>query len=173
MNTKGLKRGLVLLAALAAASSAVGASNAGSSSPAASVACSKGLNTINGRLWVQYCGPSKATVRFSAKTVRFASGACITRNNVKLLRLGKRPLRGVAPGTKYWELTTAVGPDGVARKQVFIEWWLGKVHYMMVAPMKMTFRGNRTRGTFTGKLLSGTKPTVFRNRGTASGSFRC
>ena len=163
------------LAVIAAALVAVGASSAGGSAVAAAAKCDPGAVRRGGVVWVQYCGPGRATARFSGRTVRFTSGRCITRKNVKSLFLGAHPLRGFSPKTKYWELVTQVGRDGVVRKNVFVEWWLGKTHYVLVPPIKMTFRASRTRGTYTGKLQSEvpTKPGVFRNLGTASGSFTC
>jgi hypothetical protein len=150
---------------IATALIAAGVSSGGSTLGGASAKCDDGTVTINGRVWIQYCGPAKATARFSGKTVRFANGHCITRNNVKFLFLGKRPFRGLSPKTKYWSVTTTVGPDGATRKNVVVDWWLGPKHYV-VGNLKMTFKNGRKQGTYTGRLLSGGK-------GPTSGSYSC
>jgi hypothetical protein len=155
------------LAVVAATLVTVGAPSAGLVTSARAAKCEEGPVNINGRLWVLYCGPAKATVRFSGRTVRFVSGRCITRNGVKFLYLGRRPFRGLAPSTKYWELTTKTGRDGVVRNNVFVEWWLGRKHYVIDQDtIKMTFKNKRNKGTYTGKLISGAK-------GKASGSYSC
>jgi hypothetical protein len=175
-----LTRSLVLLAAVAAACSVVGASSAGSSSLSMADACKKGLKTINGKLWVQYCGPAKATARYLGKTVRFSSGTCLRRTQIKgnevlAAALGRRIFRGWASGTKYFELASRLRGDGVYRKDAFIEWIVGRTHYVVVQPLKVTFKNQQRTATFSGKLQSETaaKPRVFRNRGTVTGTFSC
>ena len=155
------------LAVIAAALVAVGASSAGGSKAAAAAKCDPGASTIGSTVWIQYCGPAKATARFSGRTVRFSSGHCITRKGVKFLRLGRAPLSGSSTKTKYWELTTKTGRDGLVRRNVFVEWWLGKKHYQVDADtIKMTFKNKRSQGTYTGRLIVGGK-------GRISGSYHC
>jgi hypothetical protein len=154
------------LAVVAAALVAVGAPSAGGSKAAAAAKCNPGATTVGGILWVQYCGPGRATVRFSGKTVRFASGRCVTRKGVKFLKLGRQATPANAK-TKYWELTTRVGRDGLVRKDVFVEWWLGKKHYQVdTDTIRMRFKNKRSQGTFTGRLIVGGK-------GAVSGSYHC
>jgi hypothetical protein len=155
------------LAVVAVTLVASSASGAGRVTAAPAAKCKEGVVQVNGRSWVQYCGPATATVRFSGRTVKFASGRCQTRkpSGVLILYIGKRPLRGTSPKTKYWEHVSHPNGDGVQRKDVFVEWWLGKKHYVL-GNIKMTFKNKQKQATYTGQLLSGGK-------GTASGSFRC
>jgi hypothetical protein len=153
------------LAVLAAALVAAAVSSAGSTTATASAKCEEGPVKINGTWWVQYCGPATATARYSGKAVRFTSGRCVTRRRVKILYLGRRVFRGLSPKTKYWELVAAPRRDGVQRKDVFVEWWVGKTHYIL-GNIKMTFKNKQTQGTYTGQLLLGGK-------GKATGSFKC
>jgi hypothetical protein len=81
------------------------------------------------------------------------------------LYLGRRIFRGKDPKTKYWEFVGAPKRDGVYRKDVFVEWWLGGKHYIL-GDIKMTFKNKQRQATYSGKLVLGGK-------GTATGSFRC
>jgi hypothetical protein len=130
--------------------------------------CEDGARKTGGRLWIQYCGPATATVKLAGKApVKFTSGHCIKREKVMILYLGRRPFIGTALKTKYWEFVGAVPGDGVYRRGVFVEWWLGKKHYVLdERKTKMTVKNNQRQATFAGKLLLGAK-------GTASGSFKC
>ena len=107
----------IIVTALAAATASAGSA----------AKCEEGPYRSGGKLWVQYCGPATATAKLAGKApVKFASGHCIKRRGVMLLYLGKRPLRGTDPKMKYWEFVGTTGGDGVYRKDVFVEWWLGK-----------------------------------------------
>jgi hypothetical protein len=128
--------------------------------------CEPGPFRAGGKFWVQYCGPATATAKLAGKApVKFASGTCIKRQGVMILYLGKRIFRGSDPKTKYWEFVGALRGDGVYRKDVFVEWWLGKKHYML-GNIRMTFKNKQTQATYTGKLLLG-------GTGPVSGSFKC
>jgi hypothetical protein len=163
--------GIACLGAIAAALVAASAPGASVATPAAVSKCKPGV-TGN---WVQDCGPAAATARFSGKVVRWTSGSCRTVNGVLRLHIGRHPLRGLSPKTKYWEHTSTAQRDGAHRKGVYVEWWLGKTQYVLVPPMKVTYRNNLKRGTFTGTLKSalGGVLTSFRDRGKASGTFHC
>jgi hypothetical protein len=139
---------------------------AATASSGSTAKCEEGIGKSTGRLWIQYCGPATATVKVAGKApVKFASGHCINREGVMILYLGRRPFNGTALKTKYWEFVGAVRGDGVYRKDVFVEWWLGPKHFML-GNIKMTFKNKQRQATYTGKLLLGGK-------GTASGSFKC
>ena len=155
-------RRLTLLACVGVALIAATASATASST----AKCKPGPVRSGGKFWVQYCGPATATTKLAGKApVKFTSGTCIKRQGVMILYLGKRIFRGTDPKTKYWEFVGALRGDGVYRKDVFVEWWLGRKHYML-GNIKMTFTKKQTQATYTGKLLLGGK-------GTASGSFKC
>ncbi len=97
--------------------------------------------------------------------MKFTSGKCIKREGVMILYLGRRIFRGTDPKTKYWEFVGELRGDGVYRKGVFVEWWLGQKHYIL-GNIKMTFKNKQRQATYTGKLVAGGK-------GTATGSFKC
>jgi hypothetical protein len=163
--------GIAFLAAIGAALVAASAPGASVATPAAMSKCKPGV-TGN---WVQNCGPGAATARFSGKVVRWTSGSCRTLDGVLRLHIGRYPQTGLSPKTKYWEHTSTALRDGVYRKGVYVEWWMGKTQYVLVPPMKVTYRNNLKRGTFTGRLKSalGGVLTSFRDRGKASGTFHC
>jgi hypothetical protein len=139
---------------------------AATASTGSTTKCEPGPFNSGGKFWVQYCGPATATAKLAGKApVTFTSGSCIRRKGVMILYLGKRIFRGKDAKTKYWEFVGALRGDGVYRKDVFVEWWLGKKHYLL-GNIKLTFKKKQTQATYTGKLLLGGK-------GTASGSFRC
>ena len=159
-------RYVAYLFVLAAAVVAAGAPSAGLATPSTAAKCEEGPTKVGGTWWVQYCGPATSTARFSGKTVRFSSGSCkTTQRGVLILYIGRRTFRGLSPKTKYWELVSVKKGDGVYRKDVFIEWWLGKTHYVL-GDLKVTFRNGMKQATYTGTLLSGAK-------GKASGTFKC
>jgi hypothetical protein len=146
----------IIVTALAAATASTGSATK----------CKEGTATSGGKLWIQYCGPATAITKQAGKApVKFTSGHCIKRKGVMILYLGRRPFSGTDSKTKYWEFVGTLRGDGVYRKGVFVEWWLGKKHYML-GNITMTFKNNQRQATYTGKLLLGGK-------GTASGSFRC
>ncbi len=163
--------GIACLGAIAAALVAASAPGASVATPAAVSKCKPGVTGT----WVQNCGPAAATARFSGKVVRWTSGQCKTVNGVLRLHIGRHPLTGLSPKTKYWEHTSTAQRDGVYRQDVFVEWWLGKTQYVLLPPMKVTYQNNLKRGTFTGRLKSavGGVLTSFRGRGKASGTFHC
>jgi hypothetical protein len=150
---------------LAAVAVALVAATASSGSTAK---CEDGTGKSGGRLWIQYCGPATATIKLAGKApVKFTSGHCIKREKAMILYLGRRPFTGTALKTKYWEFVGVVRGDGVYRKGIFVEWWLGKKHYVLdERNTKMTVTNKQKQGAYTGKLLLGGK-------GTASGSFKC
>jgi hypothetical protein len=143
-----------------------GAPSAGVTASSVAAKCEEGLATSGGKLWLQYCGPATATAKLAGRAaVKFASGHCVKRKGVMILYLGRRPFNGTDAKTKYWEFVGTARGDGVYRKGVFVEWWLGKTHYI-VGHMKMIFKNKQRQATYTGKLVEGGK-------GTASGSFKC
>ncbi len=162
-------RRLTLVACLGIAAVALvsaGAPSAGVTASSVAAKCEEGLAKSGGKLWVQYCGPATATTKLAGKApVKFASGHCIKRKGVMILYLGRRPFNGTDAKTKYWEFVGTTRGDGVYRKDVFVEWWLGRKHYML-GNIKMTFKNKQRQATYTGTLLLGGK-------GQASGSFRC
>jgi hypothetical protein len=151
---------------MAVALIAATASSAGLTVGGASAKCEEGPVKSGGKWWIQYCGPATATTKLAGKApVKFASGHCVKRRGVMILYLGRRIFRGTDAKTKYWEFVGATRGDGVFRKDVFVEWWLGKKHYVL-GNITMKFKNNQRQGTYTGTLLSGAK-------GKATGSFKC
>ena len=62
--------------------------------------------------------------------MKFSSGTCIKRQGVMILYLGRRIFRGTDPKTKYWEFVGVCAATASIRKDVFVEWWLGRKHYI-------------------------------------------
>ena len=110
-------------------------------------------------------GPARASVTYGGKHASFHDGKCKRTKDyltVNIGRTGKGPYFGVTVGKTPFGGTPA-GHDGTYTKNVVISFITGGKSYA-VGGAKLTLKGNRTRGTFTGTLLTGAK---------AGGSFHC
>jgi hypothetical protein len=112
-----------------------------------------------------YHGPARASVTYGGKHASFHDGSCQRKSDYLTVNIGrtrKGPYFGTTVGKTPFGGTPA-RHDGTYSKNVVISFITGGKSYAVGRP-KLTLRGNRTRGTFTGTLLTGRK---------VSGSFHC
>jgi len=110
-------------------------------------------------------GPARASVTFGGKHVSFHGGNCRRTKDyftINIGRTGKGPYFGSTVGKTPFGGAPA-GHDGTYTKNALVTFITGGKSYA-VAHTKLTLKGGRTRGTFTGTLLSGAA---------VSGSFHC
>jgi hypothetical protein len=159
---------LALLATVALLTVGAATSAAG----AATSACTGGQTTYQGFRARTWCGPATAVVKVGGRTLQYRGGSC-TRTPVALeLGIGtgivdaKDPKVlprnfGISVG-RIFGVGKAASRDGVFQSVALAYVDGGKRYASLKA--EATLAGGRTRGTFTGRLLTG-QPI--------SGSFRC
>jgi hypothetical protein len=164
-------RRLFLTIIAAAAVMTVGATTAAGPSSAAD--CKTKNTTYGGVRARTYCGPARAVVKIGDRTLRYRGGSCM-RNSVAVelgigtLILDSRDPNRPRPRSFGISVGRIFGIGQPARHDgsygsvmlAFVE--NGKRHASLDATAELS--GGRTRGTFTGRLLTGE---------TISGSFRC
>src|SRR3954466_12487863 len=145
---------------------------AGATASPAAARCHAGTHRYGGATAQTFCGPAKASVAMPSRNVSFHQGRCDRTHNYLTVNIGTIVL-GDPPRNRppYFGITvgkTAFGgspasKDGTYSKNVVISWVTGGKSYS-VAHAKLKLAGHRTRGTFTGVLLTGDN---------VSGSFHC
>jgi hypothetical protein len=160
---------IILLAALAGAALLGAASAQGAAS---SSACAPGNTTYQGFGARTYCGSASATVKIGGRTLRYRGGSCI-RNGVAVeLGIGTLILDAKDPKVLPRSFGISVGrifgigkaaPKDGTYSSLMVAFVDGGKRYAS-AQGKAVLAGGRTRGSFTGRLLTG-QPI--------SGSFRC
>lgn len=164
-------RKLFLTITAAAALLTVGATMAAGPSSAAD--CKTRNTTYGGVRARAYCGPASAVVKIGDRTLRYRGGSCI-RNRVAVeLGIGtlildaKDPKRtlprsfGISVG-RIFGIGKPAPRDGGYDSVILAYVDRGKRYASMQATAELS--GGRTRGTFSGRLLTGQA---------VSGSFRC
>ena len=149
---------------LGAATAEAGASNA---------ACKSGNTMYQGVRARNYCGTASAVVKVGGQTLTYRGGSC-TRTAVAVelgigtLILDSREPKGGPPRSfgisvgQIFGVGKAAPRDGVY-KSVMLTYVSGGKRYA-ASTAAATLQGNRTRGSFTGRLFTGE---------TISGTFRC
>jgi hypothetical protein len=164
-----MTRLLCILAALVAAA-AVGAAAADARSAAA--ACKPGNTTYEGVRARVYCGSASAVVKVGGRTLTYRGGSCM-RNRVAVeLGIGTIILDARDPKTLPRSFAISVGrifgigkparTGGTYKSGILAYVDAGKRY--AAAQVTTTLSGGRSRGSFTGKLLTGE---------TVIGTFRC
>jgi hypothetical protein len=163
-------RRLFLTIIAAAALLTVGATTAAGPSSAAD--CKTRNTTYDGARARTYCGPARAVVKIGGRTLRYRGGSCM-RNRVSVeLGIGTLILDSRDPNRLPRSFGISVGrvfgvgeparDDGSYDSVTLAFVHRGKRYASFDATAELS--GGRTRGTFTGHLLTGE---------TISGSFRC
>ncbi|MBA3718471.1 MAG: hypothetical protein H0W87_09640 [Actinobacteria bacterium] len=149
----------VLLAALSVTAAASGATKSAS-------ACKPGVHTVGKTTYRVFCGPASATVRMGGKTQSFRNGSCLKVGITRVFTISIGTLTISKGKARYSYLGITVpsaNHDGVYTRAI-IAWAFGGTRYALYN-VKLRLMGNRTRGTFSGRVVG--------KRGTVSGSFRC
>ena len=163
---------IVLLASIVVAGAFAATAQGGASAPAASAACKPGNTTYQGLRARAYCGSASAIVKVAGRTLKYRGGSC-TRNAVAVeLGIGTLILDakdpkvlprsfGISVG-RIFGIGKAAPKDGIYQS-INIAYVDGGKRYASMQG-KAVLAGGRTRGSFTGKLLTGES---------ISGTFRC
>jgi hypothetical protein len=164
-------RRLFLTIVAAAALLTVGATTA--TGPSSAAECKTRNTTYGGVRARTYCGPASAVIKIGGRTLRYRGGSCM-RNRVAIeLGIGtvildpKDPKRtlprsfGISVG-RIFGIGEPALRDGSYDSVIVAYVDRGKRYASFEAAAELG--GGRTRGTFTGRLLTGE---------TISGSFRC
>jgi len=140
----------------------------------ARTACTPGTKTVNGATERTFCGAAKATVHAGSKTFSFSGGQCTKAPAYVTVNIGTVVLGMTSkPKPDYFGLDvgklpggggTPASHDGTNTSVVLAIDSGGKGY--VVTGARVTLKGNRTRGTFTGTMLGGPG-------GTVTGSFSC
>ena len=159
-----MTRRLALVAVVALA--AVGAL-AGSSAARTDGACiynkKAGVTIVNHTAVLVYCGSAKMTIKSAGKTTTYKGGACYQVVGSLNIGLGKFTPLGHAPLYTAVLFVIPAAGDGTYRLGVMtIEHKGQKVQ--AANRIKVIVKGNRSRGTFSGKFPQGA---------TFTGSFTC
>jgi hypothetical protein len=159
----------ILLAFLgAAALLGAAAAQGGASTPA----CTSGNTSYEGLRARTYCGSASAIVKIDGRTLRYRGGSCI-RNAVAVeLGIGTLILDAKDPKALPRSFGVSVGrifgigkaaPKDGAYPSVMLA-FVDRGKRYASAEAKAVLAGGRTRGSFTGRLLTGQA---------ISGTFRC
>jgi hypothetical protein len=168
LSTSAASRLAVLLVGIVAAALAV--STLGATADAATAACKAGRTSYQGLQAWRYCGPAKATVKVAGKTLRFSGGSCSRRPTSFEIAIGinivehtkkPRPRFFTIYLGKYFGRGTAAAKDGTYKAVAAVYVSGGRVN---VFEPTVALKGNRTRGSFDGRLVDGTQ---------VSGTFAC
>lgn len=146
---------------------------AASAAPGSAAPCRAGVRQVNGVLSRVFCGPAKAAVKLGGKTLTYAGGACERTPayfdvNIGIATLGqttkpKPDYFGVLVGRAPGSSGPPAAKDGTYRRGVTVAAVSGGKGVAFVNAA-VTLKGNRTRGTFTARTITGAS---------VSGSFSC
>ena len=160
-----MRRALVVLAVLVAASFAVNASAAPTKTIRKCVPNKQaGIDRIGFTTLITYCGSAKATVKSAGKTTKYTGGACLKIVGNLIVGFGKYTTQAspIALSNAFYFVIPASG-DGTFRNAVLTLQKKGQ-KARAANDVKVVVSGSRSRGTFSGKILNGPKFT---------GSFTC
>ena len=123
-----------------------------------------GIEVKNGVTAIVYCGSAKATLVAGGKTTRYSGGACLVVAGTLNVGVGKFTTLGHTPLYTSFFLVIPAAADGKFKLAVLTVQSKGKS--LHAANVTAVVTGKRSRGTFGGKFLDGSKSKF-------SGSFTC
>lgn len=158
MRTAALASGVLVVALLAVPASAT-------------AACHPGVHKFGSAQARTFCGPARATVSLPGKKVTLQGGSCKRTSNYFTINIGTIVLSPTAPDPpNYFGLTVGkpvgskpAGKDGTYVDDAAISFVIKHKRYAVRNPT-VVLKNGRTRGSFSGTLLSG---------GPVSGTFHC
>jgi hypothetical protein len=139
--------------------------------------CTPGVKTVNGVTMRTFCGPAKATVHYGAKTFTFAQGRCDKTKDYVAVNIGTVVLGQTSkPKPEYFGLVvgklplggggTPAAKDGTYTNGTLVFDHGGKAYLVNGTTLRITLKGGRTRGTFSGSGLGAPAPKI-------TGTFSC
>jgi hypothetical protein len=133
----------------------------------AAAACTSGAREVGGALERTFCGPATVTVTVNGKSFKLSQGQCVATPkyisvNIGVLLArptGKRPnYFGLDVGAVPGSTSPPAGKDGTYKSGITLALTYANKSYTVdsdIGPTTATLSGNRTRGTVTGKALTG------------------
>jgi hypothetical protein len=140
--------------------------------PASAAAkCHAGVHKVGSAEARTFCGKAQSTVSLPGRKVTLRGGSCKRTSNYFTINIGTVVLSPTAPDPpNYFGLTVgkpvgsqAAGKDGSYTDDAAISFVIKHKRYAVMNPT-VVLKGGRTRGSFSGTLLSG---------GPVSGTFHC
>jgi hypothetical protein len=153
-----MKRFLVLFVAGAIAA-AVASGGSGSVQ-----ACKPGVRSVGKILVRTFCGPAKASLTVGGKPQAFRQGSCTRLQATFTINIGTITIGKAKPKYDYFGISIAGANHDGNYPRAAIGWaYHGRRYAAFNAKLKLA--GNRTRGTFSGRVVS--------SKATVKGSFSC
>ena len=157
--------------ALLAATVALGAGSAfARESGARAHACTPGLTTVGGVQKRTFCGSAKAVVKTGGKTFTLAQGDCTKTSKYLTLNIGslyigqttkpKPDYLGLDVGQIPGTTSPPAGRDGTYASGIVFSVNYGGKAYLIISGATVKLQGNRSRGTVSGKTLTGQQLTA-------------
>lgn len=140
--------------------------------PASAAAkCHPGVHKVGSAEARTFCGKAQSTVSLPGRKVALRGGSCKRTSNYFTINIGTVVLSPTAPNPpNYFGLTVGkpagsqpAGKDGTYVDDAAISFVIKHKRYSVINPT-VVLKGARTRGSFSGTLLSG---------GPVSGTFHC
>lgn len=130
------------------------------------------MTTVNGVPARAFCGTAQASVTVGGKKATFQNGLCSKTDQYVTINIGTVMLGQAKSKPNYFGLNIgkvfgsgqAAAHDGSYKGAALAVNFAGKGYAVNAGTIRVILAGNRTKGTFTGKLLTG---------GAVSGSFSC
>jgi hypothetical protein len=113
-----------------------------------------------------FCGPAKATVKFSGKSIEFRNGTCqLSKRGTFSVNVGRATLGRAKPKFTYFGISISKARrDGTYKGAAIGFQWRRKSYSVLGNTVKL--RDRHTRGTFSGRLGRAGSARV-------TGSFSC
>ena len=160
-----MKRVLLVLAVLVAASLALTAATASSAVIRKCIPNKEaGTERINGATLITYCGSAKLTLKSSGKTTKWTNGMCLKIVGDLVVGFGKATTFATPkPASVSLVLIIPAPGDGTFKAATLEIQHKGQKN-LDASHVRAVVKGHRSRGTFSGTFLHGSK---------FSGSFSC
>ena len=160
-----MKRALLILAVLVAGSLALTATTASSAVIHKCIPNKEaGTERVNGATLITYCGSAKLTIKSAGKTTKWKNGMCLKIVGDLVVGFGKSTtVASPKPVSVSLVLIIPAAGDGTF-KAATIEIQHKGQKTLDASHVKAVVAGKRSRGTFSGTFLHGSK---------FSGSFTC
>ena len=134
--------------------------------------CTAGMVTIKGVQARVFCGSASAHVKIGAKSIAFTNGACAKTSEYVSINIGTLVLGQSKAIPEYFGLNVgkmfgsgqSAGHDGSYKGAALAVDHAGTGYAVQADTIKVNLAGGRSKGTFSGKLLTG---------GDFTGTFSC
>jgi hypothetical protein len=161
---------LTAAAVIAFAVPSFSAGNALAASPSGS--CSAGVRTVGGVTERTFCGPAAVSVSVNGKRYKLSQGSCVATSTYITVNIGVWTTQRTGRKPNYFGLDVGAVPgtsspparkDGTYKAGITLAFNYGGGSYAvdsLVSPATATLQADRTRGTVTGKTITGQRLTA-------------